>query len=102
MNGNPAEAKDTSNDGANGEDIDWTCGVGNVCWQEAPNDAAARDDGKHVKGEFRRETCGVGEFGDEEEWDVEADEAHEGSKGEEGEGQFFEAREVDDGLARER
>ena len=99
MDGNPTEAEDACHDGADAQDVDCACGVGDVSWEDAPYDAAARYDGKHVEGEFCREARGIGEFGDEEEWDVEADEAYEGGEAEEGEGQFFEAGEVDDSFA---
>lgn len=95
----PAEAEDTCHDSADAEDIEWTCGVGYVCWKNAADDAAARDDGEHVEGELCRQTCSVGELGDEEEWNVETDEANKGRKAEECEGQFLEAGEIDDGLA---
>lgn len=102
MDRNPAEAEDTSHDGADAEDVYWTCGIGDVGGEDAPYNTAARDDGEHVEGELGRETCGIGKLGDEEEWDVEADEAYERSEAEERKGQLFEAGEVDDGFARER
>lgn len=98
----PAKAENSSNDSTDAEDVDRSCGVGDVGWEDASYYAAARDDGKHVKAQFCREARGVGEFCDEEEWNIKANKAYERGEAEERKGKFLEAGEVDDGFTRER
>lgn len=77
MNGNPTEAEDASYYSADTENVDWSHGVGDIGWEDAPYDTAARYDGQHVEGELGGEASGVSKLGNEEEWYVEADEADE-------------------------
>ena len=77
MDGDPAEAEHASYYRADCEYIERAGKIGDICWEDAANDTAAADDGEHVECESGGEARGVGKFGDEEEWYVEADEAYE-------------------------